>query len=102
MLWALMLAFPFTMIANIAGWTVAETARQPWVVYGLQLTSAGASPEKAVPAGTGTFTLLGFTGLYLLVGLLYVFIQARIVSRGPEDGDDGTGPVAAPPETAGA
>src|SRR2546423_2573351 len=34
MLWALMLAFPFTMIANIAGWTTAETARQPWLVYG--------------------------------------------------------------------
>src|SRR3989454_4064737 len=30
MLWALMLAFPFTYIANIAGWTTAETGRQPW------------------------------------------------------------------------
>jgi len=39
MLWALMLAFPFTYIANIAGWTTAETARQPWVVYGLLRTS---------------------------------------------------------------
>jgi cytochrome d ubiquinol oxidase subunit I len=100
MLWALMLAFPFTIIANLAGWTVAETARQPWVVYNLQLTSAGASPEKAVPSGTGTFTLLGFTGLYVLVGLLYVFIQARIVSRGPDEVDDS--PVAAHSEPAGA
>jgi cytochrome d ubiquinol oxidase subunit I len=84
MLWALMLAFPFTIIANLAGWTVAETARQPWVVYGLQLTSAGASPEKSVPAGTATFTLLGFLGLYVLLGLLYVLLQLRIVSRGPD------------------
>jgi cytochrome d ubiquinol oxidase subunit I len=83
MLWAIMLAFPFTYVANLAGWTVAETGRQPWVVYGLQLTSAGASPEKSVPAGTGIFTLLGFAGLYLLVGLLYVLLQARIVARGP-------------------
>jgi cytochrome d ubiquinol oxidase subunit I len=102
MLWALMLAFPFTMIANIAGWTVAETARQPWVVYGLQLTSAGASPEKAVPAGTGIFTLLGFTGLYLLVGLLYVFLQARILSQGPDPDDGGADSAAASPEPAGA
>jgi cytochrome d ubiquinol oxidase subunit I len=84
MLWALMLALPFTYIANLAGWTVAETGRQPWVVWGLQRTSAGASPEKSVPAGTGIFTLLGFTGLYILIGLLYVLLLARIVARGPD------------------
>jgi cytochrome bd ubiquinol oxidase subunit I len=85
MLWALMLAFPFTYIANLAGWTVAETGRQPWVVWNLQRTSEGVSPEKSVPAGTGIFTLLGFTGLYVLIGILYVFLQARIVARGPAD-----------------
>jgi cytochrome bd ubiquinol oxidase subunit I len=85
MLWALMLAVPFTWIANLAGWTVAETGRQPWVAWGLQRTSAGASPDKAVPAGTGIFTLLGFFGLYVLVGLIYVFLQARIVARGPAE-----------------
>jgi cytochrome d ubiquinol oxidase subunit I len=87
MLWVLALSFPFTMIANLAGWTVAETGRQPWVVWGLQRTSAGASPDKSVPAGSAIFTLLGFAGLYVLLAILYVFIQARIVSRGPEVGD---------------
>jgi cytochrome d ubiquinol oxidase subunit I len=87
MLWALMLAFPFTYIANLAGWTVAETARQPWVVWNLQRTSAGASPEKAVPAGSGIFTLLGFAGLYVLIGILYVFLQARIISHGPGEAE---------------
>jgi cytochrome d ubiquinol oxidase subunit I len=85
LLWALMLAFPFTYIANIAGWVTAETARQPWLVYGLQRTSEGASPAKSVPAGTGIFTLLGFCGLYLLVGLLYVLLIVRIVNAGPDD-----------------
>jgi cytochrome d ubiquinol oxidase subunit I len=85
MLWALLLAWPFTFIANLAGWTVAETGRQPWVVWGLQRTSAGASPEKSVPAGTGIFTLLGFFGLYVLIGLLYVMVQARIVANGPAE-----------------
>jgi cytochrome d ubiquinol oxidase subunit I len=89
MLWALMLALPFTYIANLAGWTVAETGRQPWDVWGLQLTSAGASPEKSVPAGTGIFTLLGFFGLYVLIGLLYVLIQARIVAQGPAEVEPG-------------
>jgi cytochrome d ubiquinol oxidase subunit I len=86
-LWALMIAFPFTYVANIAGWTVAETGRQPWVVYGLMRTARGASPASSVPAGTGIFTLLGFAGLYLLIGLLYVLLVVRIVARGPEDGE---------------
>jgi cytochrome d ubiquinol oxidase subunit I len=85
MLWALMIAFPFTYVANMAGWTVAETGRQPWVVFGLQRTSAGASPADIVPDGTAIFTLLGFAGLYLVVGVLYVLFVARIVARGPGD-----------------
>jgi cytochrome d ubiquinol oxidase subunit I len=89
MLWALMLAFPFTYVANLAGWTVAETGRQPWDVWGLQLTSAGASPAKSVPAGSGIFTLLGFAGLYVLIGLLYILLQARIVARGPAETEPG-------------
>jgi cytochrome d ubiquinol oxidase subunit I len=85
MLWALMLAFPFTFIANIAGWATAETGRQPWLIYGLLRTKAGASPPGSVPAGTGIFTLLGFAGLYLLVGILFLLLIVRIVSRGPDD-----------------
>jgi cytochrome bd ubiquinol oxidase subunit I len=85
MLWALMLAFPFTYIANIAGWVTAETARQPWVIWGLLRTRDAASPASSVPAGTGIFTLLGFAGLYMLVGILFLMLIARIVARGPED-----------------
>src|SRR2546423_1146322 len=85
MLWALMIAFPFTYIANIAGWATAETARQPWLVYGVQRTAEGASPASAVPPGTGIFTLPGFAGLYLFVGILYLMLLARIIARGPED-----------------
>jgi cytochrome d ubiquinol oxidase subunit I len=84
MLWALMLAFPLTYVANIAGWTVAETGRQPWVVFNLLRTRAGASPESSVPAGTGIFTLLGFAGLYTLIGLLYAVFVLRLVARGPD------------------
>lgn len=85
MLWALMLAFPFTYVANIAGWVTAETARQPWVVYGLLRTEDAASPAGSVPAGTGIFTLLGFAGLYLLIGLLFLVLILRIIARGPDD-----------------
>jgi len=85
MLWALMLAFPFTYIANIAGWTTAEAGRQPWVIYGLMRTKDAASPADSVSAGTGLFTLLGFAGLYQFVGILFLMLIVRIVARGPED-----------------
>jgi cytochrome d ubiquinol oxidase subunit I len=97
MLWALMLAFPFTYIANLAGWTVAEAGRQPWVAWGLQRTAAGASPEGSVPAGSGIFTLLGFAGLYVLIGLIYVLVLARIVAAGP--GEEEAEPATAYPAT---
>jgi len=84
MLWTLMLAFPFTYIANIASWTTAEVGRQPWVVHGLLRTEHGISPPESVPAGTALFTLLGFAGLYALISLLFVLLIARIVARGPE------------------
>ena len=31
------------------------------------------------------FTLLGFMGLYLMLGILYLLLFARIVNRGPDD-----------------
>ena len=85
-LWALMLAMPFPYIANHAGWVVAEAGRQPWVVYGIQRTAVASSEN--VTAGMTYFTLFGFMGLYLLVGLLYLLLFARIVGTGPElDGE---------------
>jgi len=80
-LWILMLAAPFPYIANQAGWIVAEVGRQPWVVYGLQRTADGTSTN--VSGGMAWFTLIGFMGLYTVLGLLYVFLFGRIVNEGP-------------------
>jgi cytochrome d ubiquinol oxidase subunit I len=55
------------------------------VIWGLLRTSAGASPAESVPAGTGIFTLLGFAGLYLFVGILFLMLIVRIVAKGPEE-----------------
>jgi cytochrome d ubiquinol oxidase subunit I len=102
MLWTLMLAFPFTYIANIAGWTTAETGRQPWVVYGLLRTEDGASPAESVPAGTTIFTILGFSGLYLFMSFLYIVLILRIVNKGPDEGETEPEPAGAEPQPAGA
>jgi cytochrome d ubiquinol oxidase subunit I len=77
LLWVLMLAFPFPFIANTAGWLSTELGRQPWLVYGLFRTADGASP--GVGAGSAIFTLIGFTGLYFVLGLLYLFLVGREV-----------------------
>jgi cytochrome d ubiquinol oxidase subunit I len=82
MLWVLMLSLPFPYIANTAGWVTAEVGRQPWVVYGLIRTPSGIS--QTVSSGNGTFTLIGFMGLYLVLGLLFLFLVGREIQHGPE------------------
>jgi cytochrome d ubiquinol oxidase subunit I len=81
MLWILMLAFPLPYIANTVGWMTAELGRQPWLVYGLFRTAQGASPT--VHSGTVLFTLMGFGGLYLALGILFLFLIGREIAHGP-------------------
>lgn len=81
MLWILALAFPFPFIANTAGWLTAELGRQPWLVYGLLRTAEGGSPT--VHGGSTLFTTLGFAGLYLVLGVLFLMLVAREVGHGP-------------------
>ena len=82
MLWILMLATPFPFIANTAGWFTTELGRQPWIVYGVLHTAQGSSTTLSV--GNVLFTLLGFAGMYLLLGLLYVVLVVYEALRGPE------------------
>jgi len=82
MLWILMLAFPFPFIANTAGWITAEVGRQPWVVYGLLRTEHGYSAN--ISAGNALFTLLGFMGLYALLGMLFLIIMYHEILGGPK------------------
>ena len=81
MLWILLLAFPLPYIANTAGWMTAELGRQPWLVYGLFRTAQGSSPS--VHSGTVLFTLMGFCGLYLALGVLFLFLIGREIAHGP-------------------
>jgi cytochrome bd ubiquinol oxidase subunit I len=80
-LWLLLISFPLPYIANTAGWMTAEIGRQPWLIYGLMRTSEGFS--STVSAGNGLFTLIGFMGLYALLGLLFTVLVYREISLGP-------------------
>jgi cytochrome d ubiquinol oxidase subunit I len=81
-LWAILFVLPFPYIANIAGWYTAELGRQPWLVYNLMEMVKGASPT--VSSGNTLFTLLGFIGLYFLLGLLFLLLVGKIINKGPE------------------
>ncbi|HEX7879555.1 MAG TPA: cytochrome ubiquinol oxidase subunit I [Candidatus Eisenbacteria bacterium] len=84
LLWALLLSVPFPYIATIFGWMTAELGRQPWLVYGLFRTAHGASPT--VHSGTALFTLIGFCGIYFILGLLFLFLVGRELAHGPAGG----------------
>jgi len=79
--WVLFLATPFPFIANTAGWFTTELGRQPWIVYGLLHTAQGSSTNLSV--GNILFTLIGFAGMYALMGLLYVVLIVYEALRGP-------------------
>ena len=76
-----MLSLPFPYIATTAGWMTSELGRQPWLVYGVFRTVDGTSPS--VHSGTTLFTLIGFAGLYFVLGLLFLFLIGREIAHGP-------------------
>jgi cytochrome bd ubiquinol oxidase subunit I len=86
MLWLVMLATPFPFIANTAGWFTTELGRQPWIAFGLLRTVQGSS--TTLSSGNILFTLLGFMGMYLLLGLLFVVLMVFEALRGPGIGEE--------------
>jgi cytochrome bd-type quinol oxidase subunit 1 len=69
-------------IATTAGWWTAELGRQPWLIHGLLRTADGGS--SSVHAGNVVFTLLGFAGLYLVLGILFLYMVFREIAYGPK------------------
>jgi cytochrome d ubiquinol oxidase subunit I len=88
-LWVLMLSFPFPYIANTLGWMTTELGRQPWLIYGLYHTRDGYS--KVVTNGDTIFTLIGFTGLYFVLGVMFLVLVGREIAHGPDAGPNEAG-----------
>jgi cytochrome d ubiquinol oxidase subunit I len=88
-LFLLLLTTPLPYIANTAGWLTAELGRQPWIVHGLIRTADGSSTN--VSAGNALFSLIGFMGLYLALGILFLFLAAREIEKGPAGAGEGGG-----------
>jgi cytochrome bd ubiquinol oxidase subunit I len=73
---------PSGIIATLAGWYVAETGRQPWVIYGVLRTVDAVSP---VPAQALLSTLVAFVCVYSVFLSAFLLFTVRIVRRGPAE-----------------
>ena len=78
----LVLMTPSGIVATLAGWYVAETGRQPWVIYGILKTRDAVSP---VPAHALLSTLVAFICVYAVFISAFLIFAFRIVRRGPTD-----------------
>ena len=71
---------PCGVFATLAGWYVAETGRQPWVIYGMLRTADAVSP---VPGHAFLATLIAFVCVYSMFMTAFLYFVLRIISRGP-------------------
>ena len=79
-----MLTLPFLpLLANSFGWIFTETARQPWVVFGLIQTRDGVS--QAVSSGEVAFTMVAFTLLYGVLAVIEFGLIRKVVINGPQE-----------------
>jgi cytochrome d ubiquinol oxidase subunit I len=72
---------PSGVVATLGGWYLAETGRQPWVIFGMLRTIDAVSP---VPAQTLLATLIAFVCIYAFFMAAFLFFVARIIRRGPD------------------
>lgn len=71
---------PLPFLAILAGWTVTEVGRQPYVVYGYLRTADAAAPVAASAVAT---SLVLFIAVYAVLLLAFFFYATRLVLRGP-------------------
>jgi cytochrome d ubiquinol oxidase subunit I len=74
-------ASPLGFIAILAGWTVTETGRQPWIVYGHLRTADAVAP---VTAGAVASSFALFVAVYFVLLATFFYFAVRIVLGGPQ------------------
>jgi cytochrome d ubiquinol oxidase subunit I len=79
---SLVVMTPSGVVATLAGWYVAETGRQPWVIYGMLKTIDAISP---VPASALLSTLIAFVCIYAVFMTAFLIFSWRIIRRGPAE-----------------
>jgi cytochrome d ubiquinol oxidase subunit I len=75
--WLLLVAIvtPLGFVAVEAGWTVTETGRQPWIIYGVLRTSEAVS---TMPGLRYSFYVISF--IYLLLSMIIIWLMQRQIA----------------------
>src|SRR5260370_23671327 len=81
-LWMLVFMTPSGIIATLAGWYLAETGRQPWVIYGILRTADAGAP---VHAQALVSTLIAFVCVYAVFLGAFLIFTVRIIRRAPSE-----------------
>lgn len=81
-LYLLPMLIPLPHLAHETGWITAEVGRQPWIIYGLMKTAAGAS--VVVSAVELMFSMIMFVLIYGLLFGMFVMLFLKIIKKGPE------------------
>jgi len=68
----LVISTPLGLMALEAGWTVTETGRQPWIIYGIMKTRDALTPMPGLIIPFITITLL-----YVFLAVMVVWLMAR-------------------------
>ncbi|MEO6749705.1 MAG: cytochrome ubiquinol oxidase subunit I [Casimicrobiaceae bacterium] len=72
---------PAGFLAVLAGWTVTEVGRQPWVVYGLLRTRDAVSPS--LTGGDVVISLICYVVVYLVIFGAGTYYMVHLVRKGP-------------------
>jgi cytochrome d ubiquinol oxidase subunit I len=88
---ALMLAMLLPYLANTTGWLFTEIGRQPWIVFGLQKTADGVSPN--VSGGAVLLTFVGFAAVYGVLIAVDVYLLRKYARDGSGDGEEASAPA---------
>lgn len=75
-------SMPLGFVAVLAGWTVTEVGRQPWVVYGLMRTSQALSPS--LRTGDVALSITAYVVTYLVIYAGGFLLLRRMVRTGPQ------------------
>jgi cytochrome d ubiquinol oxidase subunit I len=76
---ALVLVSPLGFVALEAGWMVTELGRQPWIIYHLMRTKDAVTSMPNV-----TLTLSVMIAVYVILGIVVVWLLSRHVIAAPE------------------
>ena len=84
-LWLAIITIPLVYLTQMAGWTVAEMGRQPWVVQDLLPTMAAVS---RIDSGAVMVTFCLFAIIFTLLLIAEIKIMTTQIKRGPNEEEE--------------